>query len=323
MKTSPTPARALAPTAALIALLLTACTPAADPADTRDPAGTTAPAGSAAASARPEEAPGQAGPGDPQSEGGQHGAADLGHIHGLHPDGEDLLTASHHGLFVGGLDGVGADGLMPDGSGPEPRGPLIDLMGFTAGADVLYASGHPGAGTALPNPVGLLRSDDGGATWEPLSRTGQSDFHALTAASGAVIGFDGSLVRTEDGQSWTEVEGPDAFALAGHPGGPAVLATTQTGVWRSDDAGLTWSEPAGGPVLQYVAFAAPDTAVGIAPDGVVHVSRDAGRTWEKAGDAGEQPGALAAEVRDGELHVWAAVGNAVVHSDDGGATFTS
>ncbi|GHD05231.1 F510_1955 family glycosylhydrolase [Zhihengliuella salsuginis] len=308
MNFSRTPARALAP-AALLALLLSACAPAEEPAT---------PADGSPATASPSAPPASDAAGDGTAE---NGPADFGHIHGLHPDGDELLIASHHGLFAAGLDGVGADGLMPDGSGPESRGPLIDLMGFTAGDGALYASGHPGAGTDLPNPVGLLRSDDGGATWEPLSRTGQSDFHALTAASGAVVGFDGALVRTEDGENWESVEGPDAFALAGHPEGEAVLATTQDGIWRSEDAGKSWTEPSGGPLLQYIAFGDADTAVGIAPDGAIHVSGDAGASWEAAGDAGEAPGAIAADVRDGQLHVWAAVGSAVVHSADGGATF--
>ncbi|MCO1339828.1 hypothetical protein BJH93_13140 [Kocuria polaris] len=252
----------------------------------------------------------------------KYGPADFGHIHGLHPAGDELYIASHHGLFVAGLDGVDADGLMPGGSGPVPRGPLIDLMGFAAGGGSLYASGHPGTGTNLPDPVGLLRSDDDGATWEPLSRTGQSDFHALTTAADAVVGFDGALMRTEDGEEWETVSGPAAFALAGHPDGDTVLAATQEGIWRSEDAGKTWAEPSGGPLLQYLAFADAETAVGIAPDGVVHVSEDAGSSWEEAGDAGEGPAALAAEMRDGELHVWAAVDAGVVHSDDGGATFS-
>lgn len=55
-------------------------------------------------------------------------------------------------------------------------------MGFSvAGPDHFYASGHPGQGIDLPNPVGLIESRDGGMTWAPLSRQGDSDFYALTA----------------------------------------------------------------------------------------------------------------------------------------------
>jgi hypothetical protein len=54
-------------------------------------------------------------------------------------------------------------------------------MGFTAGkgSGVFCASGHPGEGADLPTPLGLIKSVDGGKTWEQLARQGESDFHAL------------------------------------------------------------------------------------------------------------------------------------------------
>ncbi len=55
------------------------------------------------------------------------------------------------------------------------------------GPDHFYASGHPGPGVELPAPVGLIESRDGGATWDPLSRQGESDFHALTASDAGVV----------------------------------------------------------------------------------------------------------------------------------------
>ena len=36
-----------------------------------------------------------------------------------------------------------------------------------------------------------ITSTDAGQTWTPLSRQGQSDFHALTASGRTVYGFDG------------------------------------------------------------------------------------------------------------------------------------
>ncbi|MBG6084506.1 F510_1955 family glycosylhydrolase [Zhihengliuella flava] len=303
--------RAVLP-AALSALLLSSCA-AGSPG-----------AGQAATSAPATSASVQPAPPSQSEADSTHGPADVGHIHGIHPDGDRLLIATHHGLFVAGLEGMRSDGTLPGGGGPTPRGPQIDLMGFAASDEALYASGHPGAGSELPNPVGLMRSTDDGATWEPLSRAGESDFHALTTTDGAVVGFDGNLARTQDGVEWEAVDGPDAFALAGHPAGPTVLATTPDGLWVSEDAGQTWAAAASQPdeVLQFVTFADADTAVGIAPDGSVHVSEDAGASWEERGLAGSAPSAVAAQVREGQLHVWAAVGTAVVHSDDGGARFS-
>ena len=95
------------------------------------------------------------------------------HVHGVavNPADDRVYLATHDGLF------------RYDPTGPQRIGPVIDLMGFTvAGPDHFYASGHPGQGTDLPDPVGLLESTDAGHTWTALSRQGQSDFHALTAS---------------------------------------------------------------------------------------------------------------------------------------------
>lgn len=240
------------------------------------------------------------------------GAA-FGHVHGIHaePDTGEALIATHNGLYDAGT-GV-------------PVGPAIDLMGSTTTADgTLFASGHPGPGTDLPDPVGLIRSADGGRTWDTMSRAGESDFHAMTATGDRLLGFDGQLRATADGETWTVLDaGFRPHTLAGSPEGDTVLATTEQGVWRSVDNGRSWTAPEGGPVLLTAAFADADTAVGVSPDGTVYTSADAGRLWTAAGSAGVQPAAIdAGHTRDGDLHVWVADDSAVHRSTDGGATFT-
>ncbi|MCZ2858186.1 WD40/YVTN/BNR-like repeat-containing protein [Blastococcus sp. VKM Ac-2987] len=149
---------------------------------------------------------------------------------------------------------------------------MIDLMGFAvAGPDHYLASGHPGLRTDLPNPVGLIASTDGGETWTPLSRAGESDFHALTALPGGVaLGYDGTLRRTADGTTWEQLAIPaEPHTLTAAADGQ-VLATTGTGLLRSPDAGTTWVPVQGAPLLQAVAWTDDGTAaVGITPDGVV------------------------------------------------------
>ncbi|WP_459077086.1 beta propeller repeat protein, partial [Arthrobacter rhombi] len=140
------------------------------------------------------------------------------HIHGMDVDAETgkVLLATHEGLY-------------DVSTKPATRiGPEIDLMGFTVAADgILYASGHPGPGVDLPDPVGLIESTDGGRNWTPLSRTGQSDFHALAATHEGVIGFDGQLLTNKGGSSW-ELAGDQvpAYHLAAATDGHVALATT-------------------------------------------------------------------------------------------------
>lgn len=267
--------------AVVLALSLAACTPAAAP----ESAHTTA-----AESALPST-----------------------HVHGLSADADGkILLATHEGLFDVTKD-------------PAVKvGPTIDLMGFTAAKDAgtFYASGHPGHGSTLPNPVGLIRSTDGGATWEEVSRQGESDFHTLTTTKAGIVAFDGTLRTSLDGVTWDTVAAGFAPAvLAGHPESATVLATTEAGLQRSTDGGRTWTLQDGGPVVQFAAFASAMDAVGVEPNGAVHVSSDGGATWTRKGQLEGRTMAVAATGSGAGLRVWAATSAGVFVSEDGGATF--
>jgi photosystem II stability/assembly factor-like uncharacterized protein len=234
-----------------------------------------------------------------------------------------------HGVAVNPADGqvylASHDGLFRMTATPERVGPVIDLMGFTiAGPDHFYASGHPGPGTDMPNPVGLIESRDGGRTWTALSRHGQSDFHALTAAATGVVGFDGALRASPDGRNWTQLAPPVApYALAASPDGQVIVATSEKGTIRSTDAGKTWQRIAGAPLLQLVDWA--DTAqlvAGVTPDGQVVLSTDAGATWQLRGKIDGPPQALGLTGKTaGSLRVLVVNGAQLLESTDGGVTF--
>lgn len=161
-----------------------------------------------------------------------------------------------------------------------------DLMGFTGGTDhgVLYASGHPGEGSSLPNTIRLIRSTGAGKTWEQLSRQGESDFHALTAIKSGIVGYDGTLRTSTDGKTWTTVES--------------------------------------GPVVQFAAFASSAEAVGVEQDGTVHTSADAGATWIRKGKIQATFQAVAA-VKNPEAKpaIWAATASGLAVSTDDGMPF--
>ncbi len=235
------------------------------------------------------------------------------HVHGVavNPGDTRVYLATHHGLFRYGT------------SGPERVGPVIDLMGFTvAGPDHFLASGHPGAGTDIPEPVGLIESRDAGATWATLSRAGQSDFHALTASTLGVLGFDGALRSSVDGVTWSElsIPGPPQ-TLAASPNGRTVLATSAVGVLRSEDGGRTWAAAHGAPELLVVTWADSATAVGVSVTGAVHVSADAGGTWKAGGVAGRPQAVGAARTAAGGLRILVATHSAVLESTDNGTSF--
>ena len=247
--------------------------------------------------------------------GGSAGSLPSSHVHGLTIDAKTgkVLLATHEGLF-------------DMSTRPATKiGPTNDLMGFTAaaGTGIFYASGHPGKDSTMPNPMGLIRSIDGGKTWEQLSRQGKSDFHALTVTKSGIVAFDGQLWTSPDGKTWTTAAAGFAPAvLAGNPGTNTVLATLPEGLQRSTDGGRTWKPVPSSPVIQFAAFANDKEAVGIEPNGTVHYSTDGGTTWTSKGKINEKVQAVAAaKGTDGKLQIWAATADELIVSSDGGATF--
>ncbi|MEW6688024.1 MAG: F510_1955 family glycosylhydrolase [Pseudomonadota bacterium] len=173
----------------------------------------------------------------------------LTHIHGLSwsADGKQLMIPSHHGLAV-----------FEGGRWSKAAGPQHDYMGFTATAKHYFSSGHPAAGSGMTNPFGIIRSRDGGKTWDKLGLEGETDFHLLAAgwASGAVYAWNpqpnsrmrvpGLHVTLSDGFSWKHasaggLEG-EPRALAAHPADPATVAVaTSRGVYLSRDSGARFA----------------------------------------------------------------------------------
>jgi hypothetical protein len=239
------------------------------------------------------------------------------HVHGISrdPGSGKVNLATHTGLFV----------MQPDASW-QRVGPDVDLMGFAvSGPGTFYASGHPAAGVDLPQPVGLIKSTDAGATWTVLSRGGESDFHSLTASSRGVMGFDDALRITPDGKTWSQgglTAAPRALAAA--PDGSQVLATTEQGLLSSTDQGVTWLPLAKAPVLLLAAWADSRTVVGATPDGGLSLSTDAARTWQTlSAKAPGVQGISASRDKAGLLEILVVTDTAVLQSRDNGATLTA
>jgi hypothetical protein len=297
-----THARPLAALALSAGLLLTGC--GAD----QDAQTQAAPAPSVPATSEPAPAA----PAGPRAGAEPVVPPEAGHVHGMGIDPADgtLYLGTHGGLFA-----VDEDVVRRVGSA------TTDLMGFAvAGPGHFYASGHPGPQDDLPNPVGLIETTDAGRTWTSLSRAGSSDFHVLTAGAGRVFGFDGALAGTDDGRTWTAgARDLRPASLAVHPDDPdTVLATTERGPMRSQDAGTSFSRLQEAPLLVFLAWAAPDALWGVAPDGAVHLSQDSGASWQQTASVGAAPEAVAAGA-DGSVVV--ATATHIVRSDDRGRTF--
>ena len=123
----------------------------------------------------------------------------VSHIHHVKVIGNKVLVLTHEGLY----ELVGKNDMKLVGKD------RIDVMGFTSLGKLLFASGHPAIGSKMPNPIGLVKSLDGGLTWKPVSLEGKVDFHFLEGAGTDLYGADsqtGKLMYSSDsGKTWKDL----------------------------------------------------------------------------------------------------------------------
>jgi hypothetical protein len=241
------------------------------------------------------------------------------HVHGLGVNPKDgaLFIATHTGLFRA------AEG--------ERRSTRVadryqDTMGFTVvGPDRFLGSGHPdfNKDPDLPPLLGLIRSDDAGQNWEPVSMLGEADFHVLEALGQRVYGFDSTserlMVSVDGGKHWTERRPAEPLiSLAVDPGdAKKILVAGERRLYASTNEGRRWRALPGEPGL--LAWPTANGLYLIGGDGTVNVSRDSGKRWRQVGEIGGRPAAFEAE---GPANLYAALHDGTVQrSTDGGQSW--
>jgi photosystem II stability/assembly factor-like uncharacterized protein len=195
------------------------------------------------------------------------------HIHNVKTFGEKILMGTHEGLF----QFVSQNNMTPIGKDP------FDVMGLDADGTTLFASGHPSPGSKLPNPLGLMRSIDGGKTWKSISLLGEVDFHSLEVSGNQIYGgnaTEGSLMYSKNlGKSWKKI-GADNFSdiaiLSGTPGNAVALQRGK--LFKTNNAFKSTTE---------LKFKSPISAVEtigkelfIASKDKIYRSLDQGGTWK-------------------------------------------
>lgn len=205
------------------------------------------------------------------STGSEHAETAVSHVHAIvpAPNADGFLLGTHEGIYA-----ATADGQL----GPRVGSYGFDAMGLTAVEDTLIASGHPSRSTPAElgsENLGIIRSMDGGSTWNPVAFTGEKDFHVLAAApDGTLYGQETGnavlLVSTDLGATWTPTGTTLlVFGLIVDAEG-RILVTTPDGPQVSTDRGASFGSLSDAPNLYPIA-ASPDRQqlVGVDNKGII------------------------------------------------------
>lgn len=175
-------------------------------------------------------------------------------FHGLGYAGNDnkIYFATHQGLNI-----------YDNGDWYTTKKENNDYMGFFAVQEGFYASGHPGRNTKFrTDPLGIVKSVDGGKNVYSAALLGESDFHTLSASYFGNILYlynshpvttlqeTGLYYTTDETKTWKksgmeglpeEVYQPDAhprYVLSAHPTKQeVVMMGTSEGLYISKNYG--------------------------------------------------------------------------------------
>lgn len=183
------------------------------------------------------------------------------HIHGLGFSADDsaLYVPAHTGLIV-----------YSNGGWNVPDLPINDYMGYTPTDQGFYSSGHPSLNSNLPNPLGIVKSEDDGQTLQTLAFQGEIDFHqlgvgyknhaiyALNETPNTQIGI-GLFYSLDDGATWEQsalsgVRG-QILQIAVHPTKAEMVAlATENGLYLSSNYGSTFEQVGNSAPVSSVTF---------------------------------------------------------------------
>ncbi len=132
---------------------------------------------------------------------------------------------------------------------------------------------------------GLIRSQDGGSTWQEMPAPPLHDLYRLSTVHGSplISGRNSPPVVLDSSGTWLVLQNAPLpqtgfFVL---PGG-SFMAGTEEGLFRSDDAGSTWSPVVTGDAVGVTMMTFGDRMQGWAGGGNAGLlgTQDGGRTWD-------------------------------------------
>lgn len=229
----------------------------------------------------------------------------LSHIHSVRALGDDIILGTHEGLFQY-LNETTVKRMSPE---------RFDVMGLAVSAKGLYASGHPGQGSKLVNPVGLLFSSDRGKNWKQVALTGVVDFHTLETVGNELYGADsgsGQLMYSANaGKSWVKRDLNTFTDIAPNPKVKASVLAVKDGILhRSVDALKTHKPVKTSFVVESIDWIAGSLLATSGKD--LYQSTNSGTSWKKLAT---MPAAIGSVTQSSSLMAFA-MGGAIYSSSN-------
>jgi photosystem II stability/assembly factor-like uncharacterized protein len=243
----------------------------------------------------------------------------------LEPGGGALLVTTNRGFFriEPGGEPEQVRGTVSARGRSAPVGGFLEVL--PVGPDALLGSGHPDVGGALPEYLGLIRSDDAGRSWSVVSRLGEADLHRMVEKHDRLYAFDAVLgallVSTDGGRTFEERITPQEamVELEVDPADPErILLASEETTFRSEDGGERWRPLLRAPGSR-LAWPEPDRLYRADGSGEVSVSADGGDRFTPVGRLDGEPARLKAV--DGE-HLYAVLEDGtILETRDGARTW--
>jgi hypothetical protein len=211
----------------------------------------------------------------------------VSHIHHVKAVENKVLVLTHEGLY----ELVGKNDMKLVGK------EKTDVMGFTTLGKEWLASGHPAEGSTMPNPIGLIKSIDGGLNWKAISLVGKVDFHFLEGAGTDLYGADSQsrelMYSANSGTTWRSL-GANAFAdIAVSPKKSATaIALKDSELLLTDNAFKTSSKIKSS--LQFTQIEWNKSGLWALSGSSLYKSTNSGKTWTKQSTFKGAPGILSA-----------------------------
>jgi photosystem II stability/assembly factor-like uncharacterized protein len=248
--------------------------------------------------------------GVPGAEASGESIGTLAHIHVVRAFGDQIILGTHEGLYQ----------YLSEKSVKRINPERFDVMGLAVSSKGLLASGHPGPGSKLKEPVGLLFTPQQGGKWKEVSLAGIVDFHTLETVGSEIYGADsgsGELMYSANGgKSWSKRGANTFMDIAPNPNRKASVMVIKNGkLHQSSDALKTVIEIKTPFVVESIDWNKDSLVATSGKD--LYQSKNSGKSWKKLVS---MPNTISSITQSDKLIAFV-MGGAIYASNDAGKSF--